>query len=191
MIRTLLLIYALAALTFAVPASAYDASLYPEAAPEDAAFVRFFDAGDARQVEFAGVTFTLHPDEDGAYIPVSAARLNGVAAGSFVSVVAGHPIYEGSRSNRAKVHLFMVNATDAPLDLRVVQDAIPVLERVAPMTAGVRAVNPLRITLGIFDADGTVRSTFDVTMQRGQNLSFVATRHGVQLVTHRFAAVAK
>ena len=80
--------YAIAAFSMtATTAHATDASLYAEAPPEDASFVRFAGFGGAESAEFAGKTFTLNPDEKLAYAPVSAAALTGIEPGAYFTVV--------------------------------------------------------------------------------------------------------
>ena len=177
-------------------AAANDTSLYADAAPEDASFVRFVGFQDQTSAEFAGKVFELGRDVHEAYVPVSSAKLQNVEAGSFLTVVKGQGgettvIAEDKRSNRAKIALVLVNATDRVLDLRLADGSTPVIQDVASMTSGLRAVNPVQISLGVFDdADGSLLARFDVSMKRGQNLTFLADETGVRLVENRFAAVA-
>jgi len=178
----------------AASVSADEGGLYPEAAPEDAAFVRFVGMGDAGSADFAGHRFAWDDDANAAYIPVSAALLDGVDPGSFLTVIPDadglSAIAETPRPDRSKVYLFLVNTTAQPLSLRVIDGNIPVIADIAPMAAGSRAVNPVQIALGVFDGDTAV-AEFDVTMKRGQNLSFVARAGGVELIPHRFGPVSK
>lgn len=175
---------------------ATDTSLYAEAPPADASFVRFAGFGAEKNAEFAGKTFTLNADEQLAYTPVSSAALNGVAAGSYVTVVkadgAHHAIDEGPRAEASKVSLYLVNATDQALELKLADGSVTVIGGVEPMSSGLRAVNPVAISFGVFQrGDDAPLATFDVSLRRGQNLTFLADQSGVRLVENRFGPVAK
>ena len=175
---------------------ASDNSLYAEAAPDDASFLRFVGFADAPQASFAGKTFTLNADDRDAYIPVSSAKLTGVTPGSYLTIIrqpsgSATAIAEAPRPNRSKIALVLVNATDQPLDLRLADGSVAVLDNVAPMSSDLRPVNPVQLALGVFAEDGTTPlATFDVAMKRGQNLTFLADADGIRLIEHRFAAVA-
>ena len=60
------------------------------------------------------------------------------------------------------------------------------------MSSGLRAVNPVAISFGVFQhgVDAPL-ATFDVSLRRGQNLTFLADQSGVRLVENRFGPVAK
>ena len=178
-------------------ANALDTSLYAEAAPEDASFVRFVGFEQTETPAFGGKAFALHDVAQGVYVPVSAALLDGVPAGSYASVVKAadgqvQVIEEAPRSREARVSLFLVNASDAALDLRLADNAATVIDSVQAGTSGLRAVNPVQASLGVFaDGSDVAIETFDVTLQRGQNLTFLATEDGVQLIKNSFGPVAK
>lgn len=178
-------------------ARAVDTSLYAEAAPEDASFVRFVGFDTSETPVFGGKTFGLTEVKPGAYIPVSSGLLKDVAAGSYASVVRTpegrvEVITETPRSRDGKVSIFLVNASNAPLDLRLADNAAAVIEDVESGASGMRAVNPVSVSLGVFmpGAEAPIE-TFDVTLQRGQNLTFLATDADVSLIKHSFGPVAK
>ena len=179
------------------PAFANDTSLYAQALPADASFVRFvgFDTQDT--ATFAGFTFDLVADDAGKYIPVSAAMLNNIASGSYTSILRASDgtlqiINEGARSRQSKVALLLVNGTDAALELRLGDGSVAVIENVDPAMSALREVNPVAITLGVFKVgQDTPLATFDVALRRGQNLSFVADDNGVRLIENQFAPLAK
>lgn len=190
--------YAVAILGLSASASlATDTSLYPEAPPEDASFVRFTGFGDDTSAEFAGKKFTLMADEQLAYTPVSSAALQGVEPGSYVTVVrsndgAQHSIPEGPRAAASKVSLYLINATDKALELKLADGSVTVIGDVEPMSSGLRAVNPVAISFGVFQhGQDAPLATFDVSLRRGQNLTFLADQSGVRLVENRFGPVAK
>ena len=90
------------------------------------------------------------------------------------------------------IYLFLINATSQNLDLRVAGSETVVIESTAAMQSGTRAVNPVNIGLSVVAAGSkTPLQTFQVDLRRGQNISFLATSSGVQLIEHRFGPVAK
>jgi len=183
--------------SFASMAQASENSLYAEAAPDDASFVRFIGFKDEPSMTFAGKAFDLSENEGHAYVPVSSALLKDVEVGSFVSLIkqpdgAVETIYEGPRKARSKVFLFLVNGSDTALELRLADGSATVLADVAPNSAEQRGVNPVSVSLGVFPANETTpMAVFDVALKRGQNISFIADKRGVQLVENRFSQVAK
>lgn len=189
--------YAVAVLCLsATTGMATDASLYAEAPPADASFVRFAGFDTDTSAEFAGKTFALNAGERLAYTPVSSAALTGVSPGSYVTVVKGqgayHAINEGPRAEASKVSLYLVNATGQALDLKLADGSVTVIGGVKPMSSGLRAVNPVAISFGVFQrGDDVPLATFDVSLRRGQNLTFLADQSGVRLVENRFGPVAK
>ncbi|MEL7463867.1 MAG: alginate O-acetyltransferase AlgF [Pseudomonadota bacterium] len=190
--------YAIAVLGFSASAGfATDASLYAEAPPEDASFVRFVGFDGAETAEFSGKTFALNADEMFAYAPVSAAALQNVAPGGYFTVVrndAGdaHVISEAPRAAASKVSLYLINATDDALELKLADGSVTVIDAVDPMQSGLRAVNPIAISLGVFrHGEDAPVATFDVSLRRGQNVSVLADPGSVRLVEHRFGAVVK
>lgn len=184
-------------LSCAAQSAAADTSLYAEAAPADASFVRFIGFDGAKEAQFDGFTFALIDDVGEKYIPISAALLNATQPGSFVSVLRSadgeiQTITEGARSRRSKVSLLMLNAGDVPVHLRLADGSVPVIEDVAPTGSALRDVNPVAISLGVFsDLQEAPLAVFEVALRRGQNLSFVVDAGSVRLIENQFAPVAK
>lgn len=178
-------------------ASANDTSLYAEALPADVSFVRFFGYDDQDSAEFAGFTFDLIAEDANKYLPVAAAHLDNVEAGTFVSILRDEKgtqiiVPEAPRSRQSKVSLLLVNGSDGPLALRLADGSVPVIETVVPAASALREVNPVAITLGVFAADQDAPiATFDVALRRGQNVSFVADGDGVRMIENQFAPLAK
>lgn len=177
--------------------AANDSSLYAEAAPADASFVRFIGFVPGQTAQFAGKEFVINAEDALAYIPVSSALLDDVAPGSFVTVArtdAGDALIipEAPRNDAARVHLLLVNSTGKVLELRLADGSATVIENVESASAGVRAVNPVAIALGVFEqGHDAPLATFDVSLKRGQNISFIADGTSVRLVENRFGLVAK
>ena len=185
-----------AGLLLGAKAYADDTSLYAETPPEDAAFVRFIGFEEAETTQFAGRNFDLREVEENAYLPVSVSKLNGVAAGAFLSVLKDQTqtkvIAEAARDKRAKVHLFLINGTDEPLDLRLADDTATIIDGTDAGLSGTRTVNPVSVSLGVYPDEGiTPIAVFDVTLKRGQNVSFVADASGVQIIENTFGPVVK
>ncbi|MEP4198343.1 MAG: alginate O-acetyltransferase AlgF [Aliishimia sp.] len=187
----------LCSLLFSASASADDTSLYADVLPDDASFVRFVGFEGKDNAAFAGFTFDLIAQDAGKYIPVSASKLTNVTSGSYTTVLRDddgtlRTINEAHRSRQSKVALLLVNGTQTPLELRLADGSVAVIKDVNPATSGLREVNPVAITLGVFAMDQQIPlATFDVALRRGQNLSFVADDTGVRLIENQFAALAK
>ena len=174
-----------------------DNSLYAEALPNDVSFVRFVGFDGQSSVKFAGLKFDLSANVANKYIPVSAAKLSGVVAGTYISILRNvdgvfQIIDEAKRSSQSKVTLFLVNATEKVLELRLADGSVAVIENVDPATSALREVNPVAINLGVFErGQGAPLATFDVVMQRGQNISFIADENGILFIENEFAPLAK
>lgn len=190
------LLTSLAIASMANLALALDNSLYAEAAPDDASFVRFFGFDEGSAAEFGGKSFELNKEDATAYIPVSSALLENVPAGLFATVLRdadgqSTTIIEGPRDVSTKVHLFLVNASQRALDLRLADNSATVIDAVQTGSAAQRGVNPVAVTLGVFeDGSDIPLAQFDVTLKRGQNISFIADQTGIRMVENRFGAVA-
>ena len=103
-----------------------------------------------------------------------------------------HTIPEGPRASASKVSLYLINATDQALELKLADGSVTVIGGVEPMSSGVRAVNPVAISFGVFQrGEDAPVATFDVSLRRGQNLTFLADQSGVRLIENRFGPVAK
>ncbi|KAB7610143.1 hypothetical protein F9L33_14710 [Amylibacter sp. SFDW26] len=186
-------------LTLVTPfkALANDEALYAAAPPSDASFVRFigFDADEA--VQFAGKAFRMRADEAGAYVPVSSSRLDNVPMGSFYSLLKKADssvvvIQEEAPGDPAKVTLTLLNGSDQPLTLGVADGSMNVISNIATSSSGQRAVNPIAIELGVFNAkDKSLMAKFDVALRRGQNVTFFADASGVRMIEDRFGANAE
>lgn len=169
-----------------------EAVLYAEGPPQDAVFVRVL--GDAPSVPFGGMTLSAPAD---TYVAISAADLHGVAAGGHYSLIpqadgSAMMIAEPDRDTAAKVHLFVVNADDAPVRLTAPEHGMEVLAGVETQTAQSRAVNPITVTLAVERiSDGAVLGTFDLALARGQNVSFVVQDGAARMIQNLFGPVIK
>lgn len=188
---------AVLATSFAATSHADDTALYAEPAPADAAFVRFIGFASGTVVDFAGVRFEVPRETATSYVAVSSARLSDVAVGAYVSVLPGEGdaavrrIDEPARDSRSKVHLLVLNASAEPVHLSTVDGAMQVVGAVAPGQSASRAVNPVSVSLGLFGANDQALGSYDVTLRRGQNLSFVVDANGATVIENSFGPVLK
>ncbi len=193
--RVLMAAITCAAVT-ATQVQADETALYDEAAPSDAVFVRLLAEYDApgMQVPFGSMTLPLGDAARDTYVAISAAQLSDVIPGSYYSVTSGpsgpQMIAEPQRETAAKVHLILLNTGSSAVRLIVPG---PDAEVVGPQSMGEaasRAVNPVSTMLAVERlSDKTILGSFDVTLARGQNLTFVAGDDTARLVENGFGPV--
>ncbi|MDD9715258.1 alginate O-acetyltransferase AlgF [Dinoroseobacter sp. PD6] len=166
-----------------------DNTLYDAPPPDDAAFLRWIEPAAAPVV--LGV-----PDlgqEGDAFHPVSAARTDGARAGVFYTAAMGANgevvlIEEPARADRTKVLLTLVNLSEDTVRLVLPDQEVAVVGDTSINSAAARAVNPVAVTLEVETADGRSLGAFEVSLRRGQNLTFVARPDGADLIENRFGA---
>jgi len=187
-------IAAAAILTTVSPADANDEALYGAAVPEDAVFVRFLADHPAKDLTAFGWTFETDLEQV-AYSVVSASLLPEAPASRFSTVVVttegeGIVIPEPDRTSASKVHLLLLNATVNAVSLVADGGAIEVIRPTRFGAANIRAVNPIKAEFSVVQVPSqTVLGTFDVSMSRGEDLSFIVTNDGVELVPTSYGAV--
>ena len=90
----------------------------------------------------------------------------------------------------AKKALLNVNATVNAVSLVADGGAIEVIRPTRFGAANIRAVNPIKAEFSVVQVPSqTVLGTFDVSMSRGEDLSFIVTNDGVELVPTSYGAV--
>lgn len=171
-------------------------ALYADRIPADAVFVRAFGDPAHPQVAFGGRDVAVDAANSGAYTPVSASALSGIAAGGYYSVVVqddtSSVIHEPERGVASKVHLVLVNASTRPVRLMAPDHNAEVIGQVASGAAGLRGVNPVQAVLAVQAVDtGEVLGSFEVRLRRGQDVSFVVLKDRTRLVENSFAPVAQ
>lgn len=169
------------------PAPAADNALYDTPPPDDAAFVRWVGLGFQHPV--LGIAPATHIAD--VYRPVSASATNGAQPGTFYTAATGPDgqvilIEEPGREDRSKVHLFLVNLGSAPVHVEVTGQDMVVIDDTATGSAGSRAVNPVSASLAVVTENGETLGSFDVSLRRGQNLTFVALDDGARLIENSF-----
>lgn len=176
---------------------ANDEALYAAAPPSDASFVRFIGFETDEVVRFSGKDFTMKPGEEEAYVPVSSAQLEGVVEGAFYSLLkkaddAIITILEDPRDDPTKVILTLLNGYEQPLTLGVADGSMIVIPSTNASSSSQRAVNPIKIELGVFKEQGQKPiARFDVGLRRGQNITFFADASGVRIIEDRFGTNAE
>ena len=176
-------------------AQADDRGLYGEPVPADAAFIRWIDneIGDSRMA--FGRDFTGDAIPDKTYAAISTALLDGAKAGGYYSIVAtengsAQQIREPERDEVSKVHLILLNLTDAPVSLVLSDLETEVIGATPPRHAQSRAVNPVSAALAIrSDKTGNVLDGFDVALRRGQNMTFAVIDNEVIAIPSTFGPV--
>ncbi|MEM6385672.1 MAG: alginate O-acetyltransferase AlgF [Pseudomonadota bacterium] len=166
---------------------AADNELYAAPPPDDAAFLRWIELGQAPEV--FGVA-SLGAEGD-VFHPVSASLTDGAEAGVFYTAARAADgavvvIEEPARADRSKVLLTLLNLTDVPVRLVLAEQNVDVIETTPANDAGARAVNPVAATLTIVTQDNATLGSFDVKLRRGQNVTFVARPDGAALIENRF-----
>lgn len=180
-------VFALVSLVLSTPGWTADNELYDDPPPEDAAFVRWL--GESAAPEILGVSM---PDiQSGMFHPVSAALTDGAQAGSFYTAAVdskGHVavIQEPNRADRSKVLLTLLNISDSPVRLVLLDHNTEVIGNTAVNDASGRSVNPVSATLAVVSASGAELGIFEVQLRRGQNLTFVARPESADLIENRF-----
>lgn len=187
-VRSLSQFFALGTLLASAGAlQAADNTLYDAPPPEDAAFLRWIEPGLAPEIY--GIA-ALGAEGD-VFHPVSAAATEGAQAGVYYTAARDADgalvvIAEPPRPDRSKVQLTLVNLAGAPVRLEVAGQDMVVVGETATGTAAARAVNPVAVALTVVTADGAALGQFEVSLRRGQNLTFVARPEGAELIANRF-----
>lgn len=171
----------------ATPSFAADNTLYDAPPPDDAAFLRWIETGDAPEIfgiEGLGA-------DGAAFYPVSAAATDGAEAGRFYTAArdasgAVQVLTEPDRQDRSKVHLTLINMGDAPAQLVVAGQDLMVIGATPVNATASRAVNPVEVALQLVTDEGEVLGRFDLVLRRGQDLTFVARADKAELVENRF-----
>lgn len=194
MIQLASLMAATATLLTAVSAAANDEALYDAAVPEDAVFVRFVTDQPAKELAAFGRTFQTE-SSPASYSVISSALLSEAPASQFSTVIVtaeGEDIIisEPDRTSASKVHLLLLNATENAVSLVANGGALEVISNTPFRSSNMRAVNPIKAELSVLQMPSqTVLGTFDVSLRRGEDLSFIVTDDGVELVPTSYGAV--
>ncbi len=165
-----------------------DGALYGAAVPEDAVFVRQFGAENS--LRLFGRTFDINDLPTETFAAISASKLNGAVPGTYYSAVnSASVIAEPAREKDGKVHMVLVNASNAPARLVIEANGAEVITWTDPGQAASRAVNPVSVALLVEAAEAS--PSFEVKLRRGQNISILVTDNGIRVVPDVFGPVIK
>lgn len=189
---------ALALSVGALNAQAGDAALYAPNAPKGSAFIRAYNAGNSELSVSVGNTdlSDIAPlgSSDFSYLPAGSysAQVGGnrlpvkLDANRYYTLVnqpGSEPklVSEAAFSNKHKAMLRVQNLSDRSLSLKTADGKAAVVDKVAPDGNGEREVNPVKVSLALFDGDRKVSDLKPVALARGEVVSLYITGSGNQL----------
>ncbi|AFG36728.1 alginate O-acetyltransferase AlgF [Spirochaeta africana] len=190
--------FVLLALLILLPSgvSAQSASLYGEAAPDDAAFVRIYNALVEPQTTWVGsVEFaSAEPGQATAYRPVNPGVHAVFSGNEYAELIArdaefftvileprGPQVHQDRRHTRAdQAQLVVYNIDlDGPVSLKTGDGSVTVVDAVESGGAGSVSVNPAAVELVLQPPQGSSLELGDIGMQRGQSYAmFVFLQDG-------------
>ncbi|MNF58697.1 Alginate O-acetyl transferase AlgF [compost metagenome] len=189
---------ALALSVGALHAQAGDAALYAPQAPKGSTFVRAYNAGNSELSVSVGNTdlSDIAPlgSSDFSYLPagsysaqVGSNRLPvKLDAGRYYTLV-NQPgmqpklVAEDPFTNKQKALLRVQNLSDRSLSLKTADGKAAVVDKVAPDGNGEREVNPVKVSLALFDGANKISDLKPVALTRGEVVSLYITGSGSQL----------
>ena len=178
-LRVVVRVLSLFALAYlSAPASADETALYDAALPADAAFVRFLGFPADGALDYLGTAIPGAVRETGDYMVFRSEETNALHAGQILTVIPGDgteakSLNEPAR-DRAKVLLGLVNLSAvAGITLRTQSGDIAIIDSVAPLDVGHRAVNPLKVTVQVHDGATPLGQPFDLTLRRDEHPTLI------------------
>src|SRR5690606_34434938 len=172
-------------------AQAGEASLYGPAAPKGSSFVRLYNAGAQAtgvQVGSASITSTA---------PQAASAFSFLPAGSYTAEVGGKSVpvkldadqyytlvnsADGSTlvvdpafNNRQKALVRLHNLTGQPLSLKTKDGKTEVVETVKPQEHGDREINPVKVSLALYEGDKRLTNVDTILLERGEVTALFVT----------------
>ncbi|HUE93476.1 alginate O-acetyltransferase AlgF [Pseudomonas sp.] len=166
-------------------AQAGEAALYAPSAPKGSSFVRAYNAGnseisvsvgntDLRDIAPLGSSdFSfLPPGSYSAQVGSSAlpVKLDAERFYTLVNQPGSTPklVEEAPFNNKRKALLRVQNLTDRSLSLKTADGKAAVIEAVGPDDNGQREVNPVKVSLALYDGDKKITDLKPVTLARGE-----------------------
>lgn len=165
------------ALLFASTTVSSAQELYGAAIPSNAAFARAIGFDGPFFVEELGLTLA----DDASFEVILESDV--ITAGQVVSYVSFGKIVHDKLDDTSKVQIAFINDGYAnDLTLATIDGGIEILT-VQTDDFGFREVNPLSISLGIFEGPTLISESLDVRLDRGNNLTFFVDSAGkVQVI---------
>jgi alginate O-acetyltransferase complex protein AlgF len=163
---------------------AQDAALYDDPPPDDAAYMRFFGFPADAEISAFGLAFSAERLTTGHYNILRADAIEGVTKGQIMTAVPNAQgdviILEEPQRARRKVMLQLVNlTTQGPVSLKTSDGEVEIIAPSDVLTIGSREVNPIQVTVAVFDADGSLGEPMALTLRTNQHLTFVVSADGV------------
>jgi alginate O-acetyltransferase complex protein AlgF len=199
--KSLLKTFALAASLSVLSLPAFaggDAALYGPTAPKGSTFIRVYNASNAEVSATVGSTplneiaplsssaFSFMPQGDytakvgSQTVPV---KLASDQYYTLVSNTAGAPqlVEEPPFKNKQKSLVRVQNLSDTPLTLKTADGKTDVVPSVAAKGRGDREINPVKVTLALYQGDKKVSDLKPVALERGEAAVLYVTGSGSSL----------
>lgn len=180
---------------FTLQAFAGDSALYGPTAPKGSTFVRVYNAGSAEISASVGNTnmnevapqgstaFSFMPQGDysaklgSQTVPV---KLAGDHYYTLVNNASGKPtlVEEPPFRNKQKSLVRVQNLSDKALTLKTADGKTEVVKTVAAKSTGEREINPVKVSLALFDGDKKVSDLKPVALERGEAAVLYITGSG-------------
>ncbi|MDI3354084.1 alginate O-acetyltransferase AlgF [Pseudomonas sp. UYIF39] len=175
-----------------------DSALYGPTAPKGSSFVRVYNAGNAEVSAAVGTTnlaevaplsstdFSFMPGGDysakvgSQTLPV---KLAGDHYYTLVNNASGAPqlIEEPPFKNKQKSLVRVQNLSDKALTLKTADGKTEVVPTVAAKGRGEREINPVKVSLALYDGDKKVGDVKPVALERGEAAVLYVTGTGSSL----------
>ncbi|MGV6397516.1 alginate O-acetyltransferase AlgF [Pseudomonas caspiana] len=183
---------------FSLQAFAGDSALYGPTAPKGSTFVRVYNASSAEISASVGNTnlnevgpqastaFSFMPQGDysaklgSQTVPV---KLAGDHYYTLVNNASGKPqlVEEPPFKNKQKSLVRVQNLSDKALTLKTADGKTDVVKTVAAKGTGEREINPVKVSLALYDGDKKVTDLKPVALERGEAAVLYITGSGSSL----------
>ncbi|MBF7141851.1 MULTISPECIES: alginate O-acetyltransferase AlgF [Pseudomonas] len=177
--------------------AAGDAALYGPTAPKGSAFVRVYNAsgqqvsstiGNNKPADVPagkGTAFEFMPGGQYTAKLGSESLPVNVAGDHYYTIVktasgTSKLVEEGAFTNKQKALVRVQNLSDKPLALKTA-DGKEVIPAVAPNGHGEREINPVKVSLALFDGANKVADLKPVNLERGKATVLFVTGQGTSL----------
>ena len=188
---------ALALSLSSLTATAGEGGLYAPNAPKGSSFVRGYNASNSE------LNFSVGNTDLSDIAPLASSDFSFLPAGSYSAQVGSNNlpvkleaekfytlvsqdgeapklVAEAPFTNKRKALLRVQNLTDNTLSLKTA-DGKAVVDAVAPDASGQREVNPVKVSLALFDGNRKVSDLKPVSLARGEVVSLYITGSGKAL----------
>lgn len=163
-------------------------ALYGVPLPRDAVFVRTLVDCPTPQTLF-GRSLTAADLPLDTYVALSAASLDEALPGRYYSLLnCDTPIIlEPERNDPTKVYVILINGSDDPARLMLEGREVEIIGSTPAGRAAARGVNPAQASVRL--EAGELHARFDLSLSRGQDLTFMVVNAHARLIENRFGPV--